>query len=40
MGLEIIAADRQIHVEADFPVGAAGEQMVRDLIASLVVGMN
>jgi hypothetical protein len=37
MGLEILTADRRVHLDADFVAGPEGEQMMRDLIASLVV---
>jgi hypothetical protein len=31
------SSGRRVHVDAVFPVGSAGEQMVRDLVASIVI---
>ncbi|TQN37846.1 hypothetical protein FHU33_4513 [Blastococcus colisei] len=35
--LQVLAGDRQIHVSGTFPAGEAGEQMARDLLASIVI---
>ena len=36
--LEMLAGDRVVHLDAAFAAGPEGEQMARDLVASVVVG--
>jgi hypothetical protein len=36
--LEVLAGDRVVHVDAVFDGGPSGQQMARDLVASLVIG--
>ena len=36
--VHMLTADRRINLVAMFPPGPAGEQMVRDLIASVSIG--